>query len=1310
MSDAVTLQKALYTIKKLKHSLELQQKQIFQPVAIVGLSCRFPDACGKEAYWDLLKNGKNVITKLSEKRWEMLKGTDEIFLRDEKHPYWGGFLPDIAAFDAYFFGISPREALRMDPQHRLLLEVAYEAIEDAGLSVESLAGSNTGVFSSLYVSQLAHQQTMDSEMDALYLPTGNAMSIAANRISYLFDLRGPSMVVDSACSSSMVLLHLACLNLQNNLCDTALVCGAKLNLLPYVNYVLSQAKMLSPDGQCKTFDAHANGYVQGEGVGVIVVKPLANALRDKDRIYAVITGSAVNQDGKTNGLTAPNGLQQERLLKSAYAAANIDPLEISYVECHGTGTFLGDPIEIQALGEVVGKKRDIQKPCLIGSVKTNIGHLEPAAGIASIIKVALSLQKAKIPPHVNFSTPNPHIAFDKHRFRVPQQLEDWPHYAEQRIAGVSGFGFGGTNAHIVMREVSAQEASASLNASNIKHNNKTELFTLSAKDSKAFALLLKNWCSFLAENLSLDLSQLCYNVHIRRSHYPCRLAIIASTTEELYNLLCKLNNSTIEDFESYGNIFINIKKTKRDLTHISKNIEALIAENNLSAVATLYVYHSPVDWKKIEKDRIYAHMDMPLYPWQHKDYWPPLGNNKKISDVSETDSYPLRGKQLFSPLSTLQFEFSVDTKRLPDIPDTYNILHAGYYLEMLAFAVKQAYSQVQFTINNMSFLTPLLVPDDKTVKIQLILEKLEHETYFFRIYSYAIQQKKWLEHANGKLLLQAFTSTLIEPLDNIKQRCLANESAEILYKRVIDMGMPAGESIRWTHQYWFNAKEILCEFQPPKSVTNHEEFELKIHPSIFDACIQPIFRLLPEQNIAAYIAANIEEIKYFGKKDPPFYLLANLSEVGSEGEKILSDFYLINKNCQIIAECKNIHLSKLGKTIQLDKIMQAKAQIDFSSTTESLSERKQKIIDFLMEQAANIFSLPKEDIDITRSLHDIGMDSLLALVLVRTIEVGLGTTYPLQTLLEGASIAELADFVLNSNQQIANEHIDTFGSKPSNASSPVVKKNPWIAYRQPQVNAAVRLFCFPYGGGGASVYREWQQHFPDSVEVCPIQLPAREERMHEPPVTQIETLLQQLVANLQPELNLPFVFFGHSFGSLLAFELTRYLQKQGLPLPQQLFMSAFPDPRNSTRSLDNLIHQLKTKDLDFFTANNVAATLSAYNDIQINDLVAIFSEHGLVEYSDQRITKDIIKVLLPLFAGDMNIVKSYQYYEAPAVDIPITVFSGKRDAWVLYEEQLGWEQHTRRKFGMYEFDSGHLFIRENEYRKKVIQIITNALA
>ena len=373
-------------------------------VAIIGLGCRFPRAKNPQEFWQLLRNGTDAIAEVPSTRWNIDNlSTSKLAVPENINSRWGGFLEDVDRFDPQFFGISPREATTMDPQQRLVMEVAYEALEDAGLPLEKLKGTQTGVFvgiSSFDYNELLVQETEPGDS---YGSTGKSLSITANRLSYTFDLYGPSMAVDTACSSSLVAVHLACRSLQNKEATIAIAGGVHLLLSPITSINLSKAGFLSPDGRCKTFDAAANGYVRSEGCGMVILKPLSQAVADRDCIYAVIRGSAINQDGRSNGLTAPNPRSQEMLLQSAYENAGISPGQVQYVEAHGTGTKLGDPIEIKSLGKILACDRAPDRPCAVGSVKTNIGHLEAASGIAGLIKVVLSIKHQEIPPQSTFS-------------------------------------------------------------------------------------------------------------------------------------------------------------------------------------------------------------------------------------------------------------------------------------------------------------------------------------------------------------------------------------------------------------------------------------------------------------------------------------------------------------------------------------------------------------------------------------------------------------------------------------------------------------------------------------------------------------------------------------------------------------------------------------------------------------------------------------------------------------------------------------------------------------------------------------------
>ena len=358
-------------------------------------------------------------------------------------------------FDADFFGISPREAAHVDPQQRLLLEVVWEALEGAGIAPARLIGSRTGVFVGAFAldALVSQMNVYNRELANPHAATGASLSILANRISYLFDFQGPSIALDTACSTSLVAVHLACESLRSGDCDLAIAGGANTMFRPEYAIIMSKGHFLSPDGKCKTFDESGNGYGRGEGAGVVVLKPLEKALSDGDPVRAIILATAVNQDGRTPGIAVPKGTAQEELLRDAYRRADISPSMVTYIEAHGTGTAVGDPIETNALGSILGEGRSEDSPCWIGSVKTNIGHLEAAAGVAGLMKAVLCLEKRAIPPHLNVTNLNHRIDFAKLRLRVPSELTAWETGSEKRYAGVNSFGYGGTNAHVVLQEV-----------------------------------------------------------------------------------------------------------------------------------------------------------------------------------------------------------------------------------------------------------------------------------------------------------------------------------------------------------------------------------------------------------------------------------------------------------------------------------------------------------------------------------------------------------------------------------------------------------------------------------------------------------------------------------------------------------------------------------------------------------------------------------------------------------------------------------------------------------------------------------------
>ncbi|MFQ6017597.1 MAG: type I polyketide synthase, partial [Kiloniellaceae bacterium] len=499
-----------------------------EPIAIIGMGCRFPGADNPDRFWQLLAEAGDAIREVPAERWDL----DRFFDPDPERPgrmntRWGGFLDGVDRFDPEFFGISSREAAHMDPQQRLALEVAWEAVEDAGLARHHLAGTATGVFIGVSNFDYSRLGGHDTESIGIHSGIGTALSIVANRVSYLLDLRGPSVVVDTACSSSLVAVHLACQSLQNGESQMALAGGVNLMLGPEPMIAFSKARMMADDGRCKAFDDRANGYVRGEGAGIVVLKPLPAAHADRDPIVAVIRGGAMNQDGFTNGLTAPNPAAQKAVIRQACRSAGIAPGQLDYVEAHGTGTHLGDPIEAKALGEVLANGRPSGDRCAIGSVKTNIGHLESAAGIAGLIKVALALKNRQIPASLHFARPNRYIPFDTLPLRVQEKLAPWPEHAGPALAGVSSFGFGGTNVHVILEAPPPRPPAAQ------RVDRPHHILTLSAKGKTPLRALAQRYDACLARHPELDPGDLCFTANARRSHFRHHVALTGENLARL---------------------------------------------------------------------------------------------------------------------------------------------------------------------------------------------------------------------------------------------------------------------------------------------------------------------------------------------------------------------------------------------------------------------------------------------------------------------------------------------------------------------------------------------------------------------------------------------------------------------------------------------------------------------------------------------------------------------------------------------------------------------------------------------------------
>ncbi len=589
-----------------------------EPIAVVGMSGRYPGAPDLERFWENLAKGECSVREIPASRWDVRPLFKPFPVQKGKvYCKWMGMLEDADRFDPLFFNIAPSEAEVMDPQQRIFLEEAYRALEDAGCGGPALSEKRCGVYlgimSNEYLTMLH-----DRQIDAIN-PTSNSFAIAAARLSYFLNLKGPAIAVDTACSSSLVAAHLACQALLTREVDMAVVGGVTLYLSPVSYLGLCAAGMLSPDGQCRAFDDDANGFVPGEGAGALVLKRLADAEADGDSIHGLIVGSGINQDGKTNGITAPSMSSQMALEREVYDACGVDPGEVGYVEMHGTGTKLGDPVELEALSTVFKERTGKRQYCGIGSVKSNIGHASAAAGVASVQKVLLSLRHSEIPPTLHFRKPNQHFDFQDSPFYVATARRAWdaPPGAPRR-AGVSSFGFSGTNAHLVVEEYRPKDGAR-------RAPQGPFLFLLSAKSEERLRLQAQRLAAFVESAQTLDLADLAFTLQAGRDALEHRLAFLAQTREEVAQAL-----RGIADGKPPAGLLVGKARKKADelsLLEDDEDVEALlrawIEKKRLSKLAKLWLQGLTVDWRKLYGDKAPRRLHLPTTPFARERCWIP---------------------------------------------------------------------------------------------------------------------------------------------------------------------------------------------------------------------------------------------------------------------------------------------------------------------------------------------------------------------------------------------------------------------------------------------------------------------------------------------------------------------------------------------------------------------------------------------------------------------------------------------------------------------------------------------------------------
>ncbi|MCX7920841.1 MAG: amino acid adenylation domain-containing protein [Clostridia bacterium] len=899
-----------------------------QPVAIVGASAMLPGSPDLETFWDNLISGKDLVREIPDNRWS-IEGIADL----PDFPRWGGFLDEVDKFDPAFFGISPREAELMDPQQRLFLEMSWKAIEDSGHKASELAGTRTGVY--VGISSTDYEEKLGHSIDDIeaYSLTGMARTIIANRVSYLLNLKGPSGTIDTACSSSLVAIHRAVRAIQQGECEMALAGGANLIISAVANIAFSKNGMTSKDGRCKTFDKSANGYVRGEGVAVVFLKPLSKAIEDRDHVYGIILGSAENHGGRTNSLTAPNSNAQAELIEEAYERAGIEPADVTYIETHGTGTPLGDPVEINGLKagfeKFYGKRGGAMphKPvCGLGSVKTNVGHLEAAAGVTGLLKVLMSIKYRKIPANLHLKEINPFIELDNTPFYIVSEARDWEPLTDEvgrRLplrAGVSSFGMGGSNAHIVLEEYIDSEE----NMSSKPHL--PNIFVLSAKNAVqlkeyagAFVKFMEKSSKLSQEAYMLDL--LAYTLQVGREAMKERLAVVYGSFSELLDRLTGYHSGKA----SIEGVFSGkIKNTSNMDSIIFDNkegtdfVKKLFSTGNTNKLAQLWVDGMEIDWSLLYEGVKPRRISIPTYPFARESYW--IDRSQKVEEGFGTIS--ALTALIDSNESTL--EEQCFKKRLykdefflkHHIVGGKIILPGVVYIEMLRMAGELASKKAAIgQIRNIVWAQPVVVDSNyKDIFIKIYPSKSAVE---FQVVSIDDGGQS-VVHSYGSLVYGAMEKQRID-LEQLKKKFVHSIQGDEFYKVFPKAGFDYGATFQAIHEVYYTGEEALS-FLRVKDSIKEATAGLLLHPSLMEGALQTAVGLLAdgtEDKNEPYLPFSMGEVNIFGPMNSEMYVYAvqKGKTASSHGKSRTFDILIMEANGNVAVSINNyvLHTVKLGE-------------------------------------------------------------------------------------------------------------------------------------------------------------------------------------------------------------------------------------------------------------------------------------------------------------------------------------------------------------------------------------------------------------
>ena len=873
-----------------------------EPIAIVGVACRFPGGADTpERFWQNLCDGIDAVVTVPNDRVYFQhfypEGSPHTLLKK------GGFLSEaIDTFDPQFFNLSPKEAEMLDPQQRLLLEVTYEAIESSMTLPEDLKGSNTGVFVGISTNDyqiLLNKHLSPDELN-FYMSSGNATSTASGRLSYTFGLEGPCISIDTACSSSLVALDSAIEKLNSHACDAAIVGGVNLMLTPEHTANLQKANMLSPNGVCSAFDKAANGFVRGEGCGVVILKPLSQAQSAGNPIWGIIEASGINQDGASSGLTVPNGQAQTRLMQSVLNKSGLQPHDIDYIEAHGTGTELGDPIEINAINRVYDVEGRSRHPLKVGSVKTNIGHLEAAAGMAGLIKVLLSFRYGEIPANLHFHEKNPKIDLNGVPIEIVAQHQAWQRDDQHtRRAGISSFGFSGTNAHVILREPDVPDIHAAAFP-----KMPAQLFCFSAKNHDALLYLLSNMLRFLSttEVAEVPLDSLSYTLNVKRTQYACRASVVAKDHKQLQQTL----QSLIDQYSENN----NGEMSRQEIAHADALVQSFQnlddGHKTLTALGQYFVKGYNIDWSYLYGDIQYPTVQgVPGYVFHKETFWFPRPTENHYMPVV-TESV-LLGKKIESPLGgnlTFYNELSLSgaTSYLRDHKIFNAVLFPGAgYIELTLQALQTPYADKHNNLVDVQFLQPLVISCEEVLKTQLILE---YDSAPTKVLFYANNNKNWECYFSAHI-----GENRSKPLPTLSRSKYGNKNChdiEGFYQQFDQLGLHYGPAFQTLHAVYQHENAVLGYAETTAVLEGHQ----RIHPSLLDGCFHVLSYLLEDSDtiLLPFAIERIDILQNVGNK-----AVVEAVIVTSDASAFTADITIYNASGEPCIKLNGFTARKLNK-------------------------------------------------------------------------------------------------------------------------------------------------------------------------------------------------------------------------------------------------------------------------------------------------------------------------------------------------------------------------------------------------------------